>query len=70
MQIGFNAPTSGPLATAETLTQLAVEGEAMGFDYLTFSDHIVIPTDIQAPAIPIPRPASFRKGRAADATSS
>ncbi len=48
MQIGFNAPTSGPLATAETLTQLAVEGEAMGFDYLTFSDHIVIPTDISA----------------------
>jgi probable F420-dependent oxidoreductase len=48
MQIGFNAPTSGPLATAEALTQLAVEGEAMGFDYLTFSDHIVIPTDISA----------------------
>jgi probable F420-dependent oxidoreductase len=48
MQIGFNAPTSGPLATADSLTELAVEGEAMGFDYLTFSDHIVIPTDISA----------------------
>ena len=48
MQIGFNAPTAGPLATAEALTRLAVEGEAMGFDYLTFSDHIVIPTDIRA----------------------
>jgi probable F420-dependent oxidoreductase len=48
MQIGFNVPAAGPLATAEVLTQLAVEGEAMGFDYLTFSDHIVIPTDIQA----------------------
>jgi probable F420-dependent oxidoreductase len=48
MQIGFNAPTSGPLATPSALTQLAVEGEAMGFDYLTFSDHIVIPADIRA----------------------
>ena len=48
MQIGFNAPTSGPLAAADSLTELAVGGEAMGFDYLTFSDHIVIPTDISA----------------------
>ncbi len=48
MQIGFNAPTSGPLAAADALSRLAGEGEAMGFDYLTFSDHIVIPTDIEA----------------------
>jgi len=48
MQIGFNAPAGGPLATAEAMTRLAVEGEAMGFDYATFSDHVVIPTDIHA----------------------
>ena len=48
MQIGFNAPTGGPLATPEHLTRLAQEGEAMGFDYATFSDHVVIPTDIHA----------------------
>jgi probable F420-dependent oxidoreductase len=48
MQYGFNAPTAGPLATPEALTQLAVEGEAMGFDYVSFSDHVVIPTDIEA----------------------
>jgi probable F420-dependent oxidoreductase len=48
MQIGFNAPTSGPLAAPEALTQLAAGAEAMGFDYVSFSDHIVIPTDIQA----------------------
>jgi probable F420-dependent oxidoreductase len=48
MQIGFNAPTAGPLAAPEALAQLATEGEAMGFDFLTFSDHVVIPTDIQA----------------------
>jgi probable F420-dependent oxidoreductase len=48
VRIGFNAPIAGPLATPDALTRLAVEGEAMGFDYLAFSDHIVIPTDIQA----------------------
>lgn len=48
MQIGFNAPTAGPLAAPEILTRIVVEGEAMGFDYATFSDHVVIPTDIEA----------------------
>jgi alkanesulfonate monooxygenase SsuD/methylene tetrahydromethanopterin reductase-like flavin-dependent oxidoreductase (luciferase family) len=48
MLIGFNAPVAGSLAKPEALTRTAAEGEAMGFDYLAFSDHIVIPTDIQA----------------------
>lgn len=48
MQIGFSAPAGGPLATPAAMTKLATEGEAMGFDYATFSDHIVIPTDIHA----------------------
>ena len=48
MLIGFNAPTAGPLAAPEHLTRLVVGGEALGFDYATFSDHVVIPTDIQA----------------------
>ena len=48
MKIGFNAPTAGPLAEPETLTKVCVGGEAMGFDFATFSDHIVIPTSISA----------------------
>ena len=48
MLIGFNAPTAGPLAAPEHLTPLVVGGEALGFDYATFSDHVVIPKDIQA----------------------
>ena len=48
MKFGFNAPTAGPMSAVEQLTKLVVEGEAMGFDYATFSDHVVIPTDIQA----------------------
>ena len=48
MKFGFNAPTAGPMSAVEPLTKLATEGEAMGFDYATFSDHVVIPTDIAA----------------------
>ena len=48
MLIGFNAPTAGPLSAADNLTKIVVGGEAMGFDYATFSDHVVIPTAIAA----------------------
>jgi probable F420-dependent oxidoreductase len=48
MLIGFDTPTRGPLATPENIARLAIEGEAMAYDYLTLSDHIVIPEDIQA----------------------
>ena len=48
MLIGFNAPTAGPLSAADNLTKIVIGAEAMGFDYATFSDHIVIPTAIAA----------------------
>src|SRR6266567_4298381 len=48
MQFGFGAPVSGPLSKPENLARVAVEGEAMGYDYATISDHVVIPRDIEA----------------------
>jgi probable F420-dependent oxidoreductase len=48
MQFGFNAPTAGPMSATDQLVKLVTEAEAMGFDYATFSDHVVIPTDIEA----------------------
>ena len=48
MLIGFNAPTAGPLSAADNLAKIVVDAEAMGFDYATFSDHVVIPTAIAA----------------------
>jgi probable F420-dependent oxidoreductase len=48
MLIGFDTPTRGPLATPENIASVAIEGEALGYDYLTLSDHVVIPGDIQA----------------------
>jgi probable F420-dependent oxidoreductase len=46
MKIGFNAPTAGPLADPGALIKICVGAEAMGFDFATFSDHIVIPSTI------------------------
>src|ERR1700694_4022599 len=48
MQFGFGAPVSGPLSTPDSLVRITVEGEAMGYDYTTISDHVVIPRDIEA----------------------
>src|SRR2546423_9003976 len=48
MQFGFSAPVSGPLSKPDSLTRVVVEGEAMGYDYATISDHVVIPRDIEA----------------------
>ena len=48
MQYGFNAPTAGPLSAADPLAKICLGGEAMGYDYATFSDHVVIPTQIDS----------------------
>ena len=46
MQIGFNAPTSGALIEPDSLRRIITEGEALGFDYTTVSDHIMVPRNL------------------------
>ncbi len=58
MQIGFNLPNSGPLAAVATMTEIAVQGEAMGFDYLTMTDHVVLP-DTSVPGYPYSESGEF-----------
>jgi probable F420-dependent oxidoreductase len=48
MQIGFNAPTSGPLIEPDSLSRIITEGEALGFDYVTVSDHIMVPRNLES----------------------
>ena len=48
MQLGFNIPVTPPLGTPETMARLAVEGEAIGYDYACVSDHVVEPADIHS----------------------
>src|SRR5258708_18534423 len=51
MEFGFNLPNSGKLATPEIMSRIAREGEALGYDYLTVTDHVVLP-DMAEPGYP------------------
>ena len=68
MQIGFNLPNSGPLSAVADMTRIASEGEAMGFDYLTLTDHVVLP-NTKVPGYPTPNPASSTRTRRSSGTS-
>src|SRR5437764_5128123 len=58
MQIGFNLPISGPLSSPETMTRLAQQGEALGYDYLTLTDHVVLP-NLRVPGYPYSESGEF-----------
>src|SRR5438552_15872431 len=47
MQDGFGTPVSGALAAPRDLAKIASEGEAIGYDYCTLSDHVVIPRELE-----------------------
>ncbi len=48
MQFGLSAPFRGPLATPEDILAIAQAADRLGFHYLTVSDHIVCPREIDA----------------------
>jgi probable F420-dependent oxidoreductase len=48
MQFGFSAPLAGPLSGPDTMVRICTEGEAMGYNLISFSDHLVIPNNIDA----------------------
>jgi probable F420-dependent oxidoreductase len=58
MQFGFNLPNSGTLATPEIMSRIAREGEALGYDYLTVTDHVVLP-DMAEPGYPYSESGAF-----------
>jgi probable F420-dependent oxidoreductase len=58
MQIGFNLPISGPMAEPAVIPRIAEEGEAMGYDYLTLTDHIVLP-NLRVPGYPYSESGEF-----------
>jgi probable F420-dependent oxidoreductase len=58
MQIGFNLPVSGPMASPEVIANIAQLGESLGFDYLTLTDHIALP-DTSTPGYPYSTTGEF-----------
>jgi hypothetical protein len=47
MQFGFGAPVNGPLSGPRDLARIVSEGEAIGYDYCTIGDHVMIPRDME-----------------------
>src|SRR5438445_682577 len=58
MQFGFNLPISGALAAPQIVARIAREGEALGYDYLTVTDHLVLP-DLAEPGYPYSESGAF-----------
>jgi probable F420-dependent oxidoreductase len=58
MQIGFNLPNTGPLSQPEVMTRIAQSGEALGYDYLTVTDHVVLP-NVTTPGYPYSESGEF-----------
>ncbi|MBO0711110.1 MAG: TIGR03619 family F420-dependent LLM class oxidoreductase [Acetobacteraceae bacterium] len=58
MQFGFNLPISGPMSEPVTMARLAREGEALGYDYVTLTDHLILP-DAGSPGYPYSESGAF-----------
>jgi probable F420-dependent oxidoreductase len=65
MQLGFNLPISGPASAPRSFTRIAQEGEAMGYDYLTLTDHVVLP-DMSVPGYPYSESGEFMSNAPAE----
>jgi probable F420-dependent oxidoreductase len=48
MEFGCVFPNRGPIATPANLARFAERAEALGYDTVWFSDHIVIPTEVKS----------------------
>ncbi|MGH7152319.1 MAG: LLM class F420-dependent oxidoreductase, partial [Acetobacteraceae bacterium] len=62
---GCSAPSSGPLTDTNSLTRIATEAEMLGFDYVTVSDHVLIPTDVHS-RYPYTESGEFPSGAGVD----
>jgi len=49
MKYGFTLPGRGPLATPDNLATIARGGEELGYHFVLFGDHIVVPRQIASP---------------------
>ena len=46
MNFGLAVPNRGPMATPETIKEIAQNAERLGYRYLAVPDHIVVPRKI------------------------
>jgi len=58
MELGFNLSNSGKLCDPGIMSRIAKAGEALGYDYLTITDHVVLP-DLKVPGYPYSESGEF-----------
>jgi alkanesulfonate monooxygenase SsuD/methylene tetrahydromethanopterin reductase-like flavin-dependent oxidoreductase (luciferase family) len=58
MQFGFNLPNTGAFVAPDVLVRIARDGEALGYNYLTVTDHVVLP-DMAEPGYPYSESGAF-----------
>src|ERR1700751_3110256 len=58
MPLGFHLPIRGPTSAGRSLPRMAQAAEAMGYDYLTLTDHVVLP-DMGVPGYPYSESGEF-----------
>jgi probable F420-dependent oxidoreductase len=49
VKYGFGVLTNGPMATPDSIATMSRCGEEMGFDFLSVSDHVIIPARVGTP---------------------
>src|ERR1700687_4016069 len=58
MQFGFNLPNTGALAAPDVVVRTARRGQELRYDYLTVTDHVVLP-DMAEPGYPYSESGAF-----------
>ena len=48
MKFGFNVPVRGPGADPAGMTKIARRAESLGYDYISVTDHIAVPRNIDS----------------------
>ena len=65
MKFGFVVSVRGPLANEASVRALAQAGETLGFDYVSMTDHVVVPNAI-ASAYPYTQDGAFPAGESGE----
>src|SRR6185503_7221904 len=66
MEFGVSLPGRGPLATPDSILQLAVKADALGYDSLFVTDHVVLPASMARSVYPYSSTGQLPGGAAQD----
>jgi probable F420-dependent oxidoreductase len=66
MEFGVSLPGRGPLATPDSILQLATKADALGYDSLFVTDHVVLPASMARSVYPYSSTGQLPGGAAQD----